>query len=331
MNAAIEALHKFSLIKRDPDVKTLTIHRLVQVVIKDGMDQDTQRQWAERAVRAVSEVFPSGEYETWTDCERCLPHAQICADYIKQRGMIFPEAAQLLNRTGYYLYKRGQYEQAQPLLELCLRIRKKLFAPEHFETARILTDLGRLYFAQGRYKRAEPLLCRALSIRKPWLEPHSDYSAYRAYTARSYNNVAELYRKQGRYQEADPLYQQAQAIYEQVRGPEHPDTARVINNRAKLYHEQGEYTEAEPLYQGALAIREKQLRPEHPDTANNLNDLAELYHEQGKYAEAEPLYNRALKIMEKQLGPDHPDTTKVRESYNALDRDMKRKGKRQQH
>jgi hypothetical protein len=39
LHTAIEALHKFSLVKYDPEMKTLTIHRLVQVVIKDGMDQ----------------------------------------------------------------------------------------------------------------------------------------------------------------------------------------------------------------------------------------------------------------------------------------------------
>jgi len=60
-NAAIEALRNYSLIRRDPEAKTLTIHRLVQAVLKDGMDEETQRQWAERTVQAVNEAFPDVE------------------------------------------------------------------------------------------------------------------------------------------------------------------------------------------------------------------------------------------------------------------------------
>ena len=59
LNAAIEELHKFSLVKRDPDAKTLTIHRLVQVVIKDEHGPATHnRQWAGWVVRAVNDTFP---------------------------------------------------------------------------------------------------------------------------------------------------------------------------------------------------------------------------------------------------------------------------------
>ena len=43
LNAAIAQLLKYSLIRRDATTHTLTIHRLVQAVIKDEMDEETQR------------------------------------------------------------------------------------------------------------------------------------------------------------------------------------------------------------------------------------------------------------------------------------------------
>jgi hypothetical protein len=70
-------LLKFSLIRRDPAAKTLTIHRLVQTVLRDRMDQDTQLQWAERAVKAVYRVFPNVEFATWSFCQRYLPQMAI--------------------------------------------------------------------------------------------------------------------------------------------------------------------------------------------------------------------------------------------------------------
>lgn len=114
LNAAIEELHKFSLMEHNSDVKTLTMHRLVQIVIKGGMDQDTQRRWAKRVVQAVNDAFPNVEFKTWPYCQRCLPHAQVCAELMRQWGMMFVEAARLLHRVGWYLRERGQYALAEP-------------------------------------------------------------------------------------------------------------------------------------------------------------------------------------------------------------------------
>ena len=177
LNAAIEALHKFSLIKRDPDVKTLTIHRLVQVVIKDGMDQDIQRQWAERAVQAVNDAFPDVEFKTWSRCQRCLSHAQVCEELIRQWGMMFVEAARLLHRVGWYLREHGQYALAEPLCQQALVIYERALGLDDSEIGSCLNNLAMLYRAQGKYEQAEPLLKRALAIYEQQLGPEHPYTA----------------------------------------------------------------------------------------------------------------------------------------------------------
>ena len=57
LNQAIGALRRYSLVRRNPATKTLTIHRLVQAVLKDQMEEASRRQWAERTVRAVRAVL----------------------------------------------------------------------------------------------------------------------------------------------------------------------------------------------------------------------------------------------------------------------------------
>jgi len=111
VNEAIELLLRYSLIRRIPEVKSLSIHRLVQAVLRDGMSRDTQRLWAERAVRAVNRAFPDVELQTWERCQRCLPHAYICATYIEEYALAFPEAARLFNEAASYLVARAGYEQ----------------------------------------------------------------------------------------------------------------------------------------------------------------------------------------------------------------------------
>jgi Tetratricopeptide repeat len=72
LNAASSEIRKYSLLRRDPKTSTLEIHRLVQVVLKQGMDEDTQRLWAERAVRAVNRAFPTVGFSTWVNCALML-------------------------------------------------------------------------------------------------------------------------------------------------------------------------------------------------------------------------------------------------------------------
>ena len=122
LNIAINELRKFSLIRRDLDAKTLTIHPLVQSVLKDNMNEDTRFQWAERTVRVVSCAFPNVEFATWQRCQRFLPHAQVCAKLIDQWQMKFPEATKLLSQAGYYLCVRAQFTEAEPLLKRALEI-----------------------------------------------------------------------------------------------------------------------------------------------------------------------------------------------------------------
>jgi transcriptional regulator with XRE-family HTH domain/tetratricopeptide (TPR) repeat protein len=57
VNEAIEVLLRFSLIRRNAETGTLTIHRLVQAVLQDTMDKEMQRLWAERTVRAVNRAI----------------------------------------------------------------------------------------------------------------------------------------------------------------------------------------------------------------------------------------------------------------------------------
>ena len=78
LNEAIEAVLAYSLITRNPHEQTLTIHRLVQAVLKDAMEKEKQDEWTERAIKVVREILPEVAFTTWKQCERWLLHAQVC-------------------------------------------------------------------------------------------------------------------------------------------------------------------------------------------------------------------------------------------------------------
>src|SRR5947209_5937249 len=97
LNQAMEVLRAFSLIRRNPEEKTLSIHRLVQAVLQDGMDQETFWLWAERAILAVNAAFPVSGHETWPQCERLLPHALLVMQWNEARQLNRAEVGRLFH------------------------------------------------------------------------------------------------------------------------------------------------------------------------------------------------------------------------------------------
>lgn len=172
LQEALGLLRNFSLIRRNVDTGTLAIHRLVQAVIRDDMDTRTQRLWANRTVKVVSQTFPDVEVANWSQCERCLPHALICFDLIEQYRMTFREATELSFLVGTYLYQHSRLIEAESILNLDLKITKKLYGPKGIETAKSLNNLSLLYQVQGKYEQAEPLVQRALAISEQQLGPN---------------------------------------------------------------------------------------------------------------------------------------------------------------
>ena len=205
----------------------LSIHRLVQTVLKESMDQETQRAWAERTVRAVNAAFPEVDYGTGENqqyyLQYYLPHVQECATLITQYHLHFPEAARLLYQAGDFLYFHGFYPQSQSLHQQALAIREQVFGSEHPAVAESLNALAMLARLQGDYEQAEAFHQQALAIREKALGPHHPA------TAQSLNNLGVLYRTQGKYEQAEPLLQRALSIREQSLGSEHPDTLYYLH------------------------------------------------------------------------------------------------------
>lgn len=299
LNEAIRELRKYSLIKRDEEEGVLNLHRLVQAVIRDGMNEEAQKTWVERTVRMVNTAFPDVEYETWPICQRYLAHAQVCAALIEQWHMKSQEAIALLKKIDKYLYDRAQYAESEHYIQSVLALQEELLGPVHPQIALLLNELVDVKDAQGKYDDILTLLQRALAIQEATLPAdHRDISS-------TLNNFGALLMRQGKSEQAVPYFQRAVAISEQALG-EHSHTAGRLTNLATIYRILHQYEQAEPLMQRALTMNEKLLGSEHPTVAQALNNLGGIYNEQRKYEQAEPLFQRALYIHEKTLGAEHP-------------------------
>ena len=213
----LSALTRYSLIRLEA-ADCYSIHRMVQEVLQDAMNEPTRQQWIDRGIVALNAVFPGVVFETWKDCARLVAHVQALEPQIAKLPEPPVTAARLLNQTGFYLQEQGRYSEAEPLYVRSLSIRETQLGAAHPDVATSLNNLAALYRSQGRYSEAEPLYVRSLSIRETQLgAAHPD-------VATSLNNLAELYRSQRRYSEAEPLYLRALAILFDRLGENHPNT-----------------------------------------------------------------------------------------------------------
>ena len=78
----------------------------------------------------------------------------------------------------YFSFAQGKYDDAKPLHEEALAIRKKVHGEEHPDVAQSLNNLAVLLYHQQKYNEAKTYMEQALNIRAKVLGPdHPDTKA----------------------------------------------------------------------------------------------------------------------------------------------------------
>jgi tetratricopeptide (TPR) repeat protein len=304
-DAISAAVCGYSLATRNPENKTLTVHRMVQMVTRDAMSDEQRRVWMERAVQAVCAATPDFEFEEWSLCDLLLPQWRVCADYIRESSIRTGEAAYLLYQAGRYLRARALHDEAEQCLLSALTIAEEVYAAGHKITADILDEIACLYRVLDRGRESEPLHKRAVEM----VEKLEGLDSPE--TASKLHNMALFYFQKEEYATAEELFLRSLAIREKYPDRDHQFTAATLSQLAGVYRLKGEYEEAERYCRRALDIQESLLDPGHIEIATGCNNLALLYLTMGRYDEANDLYLRALRINENGRGKDHPETGHV--------------------
>jgi len=304
LNEAIEILRRYSLVRRNAEEKTLTIHRITQAVIQDSMGLEVQRQWAEGVVNVMHTIFSATSNTITYKTGQYLSHAYVCKQLIEQHKLKSITAAKVLYHIGIYLQAYARFTDAKDFYQRALALCEDIFASTSIEMARIEHKLGELYHAQDQYKEAEKHYCQALSLFEKILS-NEHYE-----TANTLQALGLLYHNQGKYQEADTYYERALSIYRTERGVKHPDTLLVIHNLASINEEQGKYQEAETRFEQVfldeydhnivdLDINQNKLKME-------LSMITEVYSRQGPLIKIKELCQKLSARYEDIFGPEHP-------------------------
>ena len=257
--AALGALSLVTTVTLDDGSAGISVHRLVQEVMK-GRLGDSSEQVFRVAKALIVAPWPKGndggDPRNWPTCRRLQPHALAILDQPDgPDGTDNP--ALLLSLVAHFFNARAEYIAAEPLMRRALAIDEKSFGPDHPKVGIRLNNLAQLLQATNRLAEAEPLMRRALAIdEKSFGSDHPD-------VAIDLNNLAQLLQDTNRLAKAEPLMRRALAIFEASLGPEHPSTRTVCGNFAILRAELARASGAAPAApNGQLATAQPVPQPQ---------------------------------------------------------------------
>jgi serine/threonine-protein kinase len=165
--------------------------------------------------------------------------------------------ASMLNTIGRVYIKLGLYDEAIPVLEKSLELRKQAYGDKNLEVASTMKTLASALQNAGQYDTAKKLITKALAIQRSVLgNRHAE-------VAGSLTILGDTLYEIGKYDEAEAAYREALKINSKVLGEETLDVAISLGNVADVLLIQGKTKEAEELHQKALEMQRKLSRNNH--------------------------------------------------------------------
>ncbi len=303
----IEVLLGYSLIKRDVNNESLSIHRLVQAVIQDLMDYKSKQNWVKRLIKSLQNLSSGNAQDPqhWPQYQRLFPSIYSILSLSKLNkyaSFEFMEAARLFNQVGLYCQTQGFFNESLEIFFILLNIITKLEGESSVCMANTLHNIAWAYDSLGNYPVSLKYLYKALYIKKSILE-EDDLSV-----ANTLNSIAGNHTMQGNHVEALELYQEVLSIRRKKLNINHPEVASCLESIASVYNEQGKYAEALTLYKEALSTYETDFDKEHFNPlrgADTLNNIAAVYYNQGDNKKALYFFQEAFDIRERLLSGNH--------------------------
>jgi tetratricopeptide (TPR) repeat protein len=315
---SIAPLRHYSLVEIDIDRDALSVHRLVQAVVRDRLGEEERKLWAEAVVRLANKAFPYGinDMSTWQMSTLMLPHALAASSHIDELGLASEIAGSLLNQVGLYLIEFAQYTQAKGVLERAVAINEIAYGADNPNLAAVVSNLGNVLQDLGDLAGAREHYERALAILEAAYGPNHPTVAI------AVNNLGAVLRELGDMAGARAHLERALAIDEAAYGPSHPNVASRVSNLGAVLQELGDMAGARAHLERALVINEATYGPVHPAVGINISILGLIANSLGDLPEARSHLERALAIDEATYGPNHPAVAIRVWSLGAVLRDL---------
>jgi tetratricopeptide (TPR) repeat protein len=292
----VSALKRYSLVEATED--SLSVHRLVQAVVRDKLEERDKITWAEAAIRLLEDAFPYDPHnvQTWDESARLLPHALAAAGHSEKLVVSQETTVSLLDELGRYLRRRAEFNEAKSVLERALVLKEKIYGKNDLEVAITLNYLGEVFRDLGDLEPAKKNSERALEICEKVNGPNHPE------TAGIVNNLGLVLMHLGDLEGAKRYITRALNIVRSVNKPNDQVIATILSNLGMVLQDLGDLEGAKKSYENAIKIDERIYKPDHINFARDLNNLAMVLKDLKEFEESKKNFERALETYEKVYG-----------------------------
>ncbi|HZS05207.1 MAG TPA: FxSxx-COOH system tetratricopeptide repeat protein [Blastocatellia bacterium] len=296
----IAALRHYSLIEKTG--VALSVHRLVQAVVRDWMKEDEQRQWADAALGLLIQLFPeeSKVQRDWAVCEKLVPHVMAATGQAVRRETGLSEALILLNNSGLYLLNRAKFVEAKEVLTVALTTGEAVYGQHSHELVPIINNLGGALRELEDFAEARACFERAYKLEEGF------YGREHPALAKSLGNLGIALSDQGYLEGGLKLLKRASKRYEAAGEAGTIDAAIVLGSIGGILIRLGKRYEAKNYLERSLEAFEGVSNDSRPELAMLLNNLGRLLEDRNDLTGARSHIERALAIGEAAYGSNHP-------------------------
>ncbi|WP_394829883.1 CHAT domain-containing protein [Pendulispora albinea] len=228
-------------------------------------------------------------------------------------GPQHPELAINLGNLGGLYRALGDFPHAIEFNARALTILESAYGANDERVGTTLNNLALAYMFSGDFVTPEPLLRNAIRIAK-------EASAMPELAA-SIKNLAEVLFGRGQYPDAAELYAEAQSLFREHLGDDHPLVATALVGYADARMREVErlpspdareeiYKRVEALLCSARTICEQRLGADHSQVAFVDSRLVALARARGRVDEALALARAIAQRLSDSMGPANPETLK---------------------
>ena len=191
-----------------------------------------------------------------------------------------------------------KYDEAKPLYEESLAIRKELYGNNHRAVATAMNNLGLLLKNMELFKEAEEMMKASIAVREETYE--DDHPAI----AIGQNSLGLVLHASGELKEARKRFELALEIRKDALGEEHADVACSMYNLAEVLVSQSRLGQARKLFEDMIKMRINLFTSRHPVVMGSRFRFCELLRLMGLL---EDYRNSNRKFNFDELLPEHKE------------------------
>ncbi|MEU4445361.1 FxSxx-COOH system tetratricopeptide repeat protein [Actinosynnema sp. NPDC050801] len=298
LSRAIREISRYSLAKIDHRNNALQLHRLVQTVMKNRLNQE-ERDLMRHAVHVLLVNGDPGDPDASTNWPRyaeLLPHAHVSRVVDCQDRWV----RVLVHNLVRYLLNAGDFAGARDLAGQASEAWRKSLGEKEFDTLEVTRRYGISLRRLGRIEEARSLNQRTYQLFREVIG--DDHEGM----LNMLDTLALDQRAQGVFGEELRTRQRVHDRAVEILGEDDPQTLTYANNLASSFRLMGDYAKALEIDQDVLRRRDAVMGTDHPLTFASYNSMCMDRRELGHYAEAARQQRDSLVQQRELFGEDHP-------------------------